>query len=100
MKLFSPERWDTAQKAVARRTTLQNDYFFCVSEEIRKIEQPEGKYYHTNVSVVSALLKDYLRLTVIGWQRLEADSDYVVALQSLTTEEVEIPGVTSFVCSL
>ena len=47
LKLISPERWDTAQKAAARRTTSQNYYFFCVSEEIRKIEQPEGKYYHT-----------------------------------------------------
>jgi len=34
------------------------------------------------------------------FQRLEADPDHVMALQSLTTEEVDIPGVTSFVCSL
>jgi hypothetical protein len=33
-------------------------------------------------------------------QRLEADADHVVALHSLTSDEVDIPGVTSFVCSL
>lgn len=47
LKLFVPERWETAKNAAARRLTLQNDHFFSASEEIRKIEQPEGKYYHT-----------------------------------------------------
>jgi len=47
LKLFIPERWETAKNAAARRFTLQNDQFFSASEEIRKIEQPEGKYYHS-----------------------------------------------------
>lgn len=47
LKLFVPERWETAKNAAARRLTLQNDHLFSTSEEIRKIEQPEGKYYHT-----------------------------------------------------
>ncbi len=34
------------------------------------------------------------------FQRLEANPEHVMALQSLTTEEVDIPGITSFVCSL
>ena len=34
------------------------------------------------------------------FQWLEADANHVTALQSLTAEEVDIPGVTSFVCSL
>ena len=34
------------------------------------------------------------------FQRLEADPDHVKALQSFTTEEVDIQGVTSFVCLL
>lgn len=48
MKLFGPDRWEKARDAAARRLTLQTDRFFDVSEEIRAIEQPEGKYYHTN----------------------------------------------------
>ena len=47
LKLFSPERWDTAKKTAACQTPLQIDYFCSASEEIRKIEQPEGKYNHT-----------------------------------------------------
>lgn len=34
------------------------------------------------------------------FQRLEADPEHIMALQSLTTEEVDIQSVTSFVCSL
>ncbi len=34
------------------------------------------------------------------FQRLEADPEHILALQSLTTEEVDILGVTSFVCLL
>ena len=40
LKLFIPERWETAKKAAIRRTTLQNDYFFKISEKIRNTEQP------------------------------------------------------------
>ena len=47
LKLFSSERWDTAKETAARQTTLQIDYFCSVSKDIRKIEQPEGKYNHT-----------------------------------------------------
>ena len=48
LKLFSLERWETAKKAATRRITLQNDYFFGTSQEVRKIEQPESRYYHTS----------------------------------------------------
>ena len=34
------------------------------------------------------------------FQRMETDASHVVALQSLTSEEVDIEAVTSFVCSL
>lgn len=34
------------------------------------------------------------------FQWLEAHQEHVMALQSLTTDEVDIPGVTAFVCSL
>ena len=34
------------------------------------------------------------------FQLLRAEPDHVMALRSLTTEEVDIPGVTSFVCLL
>ncbi len=44
LKLFVPERWETAKNAAARRLTLQNDHFVSASEDIRKIELPEGKY--------------------------------------------------------
>ena len=36
-----------AKKAAIRQTTLRNDYFFKISEEIRNTEQPDGKYCHT-----------------------------------------------------
>lgn len=48
LKLFVPDRWETAKNAAARRLTLHNDYFSSTSEEIRNIELPEGKYYHTD----------------------------------------------------
>ena len=65
LKLFSTERWDTAKKAAARRTSLLNDYLSSTSEEITKIEQPEGKYYHTNCfSRFCAVKKDFLHLTM------------------------------------
>ena len=70
LKLFSPERCDTAQKAAARRTTLQNYYFFCISKEIRKIEQPEGKYYHT---------KCFSRFCAVK-TLFPVDSDWMVAV--------------------
>ncbi len=47
LKLFVLERWETAKNAAARQLTLQNDHFVSASEDIRKIELPEGKYYHT-----------------------------------------------------
>ena len=34
------------------------------------------------------------------FQRLEANPKHVMALQSLTTDDVDIPGVTAFVCLL
>ena len=34
LKLFGPDRWETAKNAAAWRLTLQNDHFFGISEEI------------------------------------------------------------------
>ena len=48
LKLFVPERWETAKNAAARRLALQNDHFSSISQEIQMIEQPEGMYYHTS----------------------------------------------------
>ena len=45
LKLFIPERWETAKKAAECRITLGNDHFFDISEEIKTV-QPEDKNSH------------------------------------------------------
>ena len=42
----------------------------------------------------------YRKGKVKPFQRLASNADHIAAMQSLTTEEVDIPGITAFVCLL
>ena len=55
LKLFVPDRWETAKNAAACRLTLHNDYFSSTSEEMNS--QKENIITQI-VLVNSVLLKD------------------------------------------